>query len=129
MQLALRIDVGTVLVNQVANNPSLWTLPALSGYPQIDLGSAQPGTLPGLGGATNGFTPTSPAASSPIQPVPSSLPTSPAQTPSVYATPSSAIDPIETATPISIEVPPSPAELQPFARQLPPGGIPASPVR
>ncbi len=49
MQLALTINVGTVSLNQVANNPALWSLPVLSGYPQIDLGSAPAGTVSAVG--------------------------------------------------------------------------------
>ena len=35
-QLAMSIDVGTLQLNQLAENPELWIKP--SGYPQIDLG-------------------------------------------------------------------------------------------
>jgi len=52
-QLALSIDVGTVYLNQLADNPALWTLPVLSGYPQLDLGSAPPGAIPAVGGISN----------------------------------------------------------------------------
>lgn len=42
-QLSLSIDVGTVKINGIANNPALWTLPTIT--PQIDLGTAAPGTV------------------------------------------------------------------------------------
>lgn len=44
-QLSLSIDVGTVQLNTLADNPALWSLPAMSGYPQIDLGTAAPGSV------------------------------------------------------------------------------------
>ena len=50
-QLALTIDVGTVELNQLGENPALWSLPAMSGYPQIDLGSSPPGAVPAMGSA------------------------------------------------------------------------------
>ncbi len=98
MQLALTIDVGTVLLNQVAENPALWTLPVLSGYPQIDLGSAPPGAVPAVGSANY---------------------SAPVITP-----PAVALRPPVSRTPVSIIVPPSPAELQPVTQQLRPGGMP-----
>jgi|GEM_PF-161046 len=39
MQLALSIDVGTVQLNSLAENPQLWSMPLLSGYPKINLGT------------------------------------------------------------------------------------------
>lgn len=44
-QLSLSIDVGTVQINSLADNPALWSLPVMSGYPQIDLGTAAPGSV------------------------------------------------------------------------------------
>jgi len=126
MPLALTIDVGTVYINQVADNPALWALPVLSGYPQINLGSALPGTIPVVGSAGNSFSSPAAEAMIPTQTVPSVLPANPNQSPSIYATPATSLGPTISAAPISIVVPPSPAELQPVARQLPPGGIPAS---
>jgi len=38
-KLKLSIDLGSVQLNQLTNNPALWTLPVLDGYPQVDLGS------------------------------------------------------------------------------------------
>ncbi len=39
-KLALSIDVGTVQLNQMPDNPQMWSLPVLSGYPQVDLGAS-----------------------------------------------------------------------------------------
>jgi hypothetical protein len=39
-EFSLSIDVGTVAVNGTMENAALWTMPNLSGYPQIDLGAA-----------------------------------------------------------------------------------------
>jgi len=113
MQLALTIDVGTVLLNQVAENPALWTLPVLNGYPQIDLGSAPPGAIPAVGSA--GYSAPSPVSATKINAPPS---------PSVYAIPAAPLEPPVSPPPISIIVPPSVAELQPVTQQLRPGGGP-----
>jgi len=127
MQLALTIDVGTVLLNQVAENPALWTMPVLSGYPQIDLGSAPSGAVPAVGSVGSSYAVPGAPTSIPIPTGPSVLPTNPVAPPSVYSTPAASLGPpISQAPPISIVVPPSPAELQPVTQQLPPGGIPAS---
>jgi hypothetical protein len=47
--LSLKIDMGTVQINQLAGDPAqLWTMPAFEGYPKYDLGGALPNTqLPG----------------------------------------------------------------------------------
>lgn len=50
-QMSLSINVGTVAINQIADNPSLWSLPAMSGYQQIDLGTAPPGAFPPISAA------------------------------------------------------------------------------
>jgi hypothetical protein len=36
---SLSIDVGSVTVNQPLDNPALWSMPTMAGYPQIDLGA------------------------------------------------------------------------------------------
>jgi hypothetical protein len=44
--LKLKIDMGTVQINQLAGDPSqLWTMPAFDGYQKYDLGGALPNTL------------------------------------------------------------------------------------
>ncbi len=45
-QLALSINVGTVQLNALPDNPALWSLPVMNGTPQIDLGTAAPGNVP-----------------------------------------------------------------------------------
>ncbi len=47
--MALKIDMGTVQINQLAGEPSqLWSMPAFEGYQRYDLGGALPNTqLPG----------------------------------------------------------------------------------
>jgi hypothetical protein len=47
--LALKIDMGTVQINQLSGDSSqLWTMPAFDGYQRYDLGGALPNTqLPG----------------------------------------------------------------------------------
>jgi hypothetical protein len=46
-QLAFSIDVGSVQLNQLAENRQLWTLPEISGSQRIDLGAPlSSGTLP-----------------------------------------------------------------------------------
>lgn len=42
-ELSLSIDVGSVQLNSLMDNPALWQLPAIQ--PQVDLGSAAPGTV------------------------------------------------------------------------------------
>jgi hypothetical protein len=49
-ELSLSIDVGTVAINTLGDSPQLWTLPAISGAPQVDLGSMPTaGGVPRLG--------------------------------------------------------------------------------
>lgn len=48
-QMALTIDVGTVQINQLAPNPALWQLPVLTGYPQMNLGTAPANTVSAMG--------------------------------------------------------------------------------
>ena len=45
----MKIDMGTVQINQLAGDPAqLWTMPAFDGYQKYDLGGALPNTqLPG----------------------------------------------------------------------------------
>ena len=42
-ELAFSIDVGTVQLNGLVDNPALWSLPTIT--PQVDLGTAAPGTI------------------------------------------------------------------------------------
>jgi hypothetical protein len=38
-ELSLSIDVGRVAINTLTDSPQLWTMPTMSGTPQVDLGS------------------------------------------------------------------------------------------
>jgi len=53
VQLALSINVGTVQLNSLVDNPQMWSMPVLSGYPQVDLGASSPpaATVSATGGA------------------------------------------------------------------------------
>ncbi|HMP05296.1 MAG TPA: hypothetical protein PJ982_03010 [Lacipirellulaceae bacterium] len=48
-ELSMTINVGTVELNRLTDNPAMWTMPVIAGTPAIDLGAAPPG-MPG--GAT-----------------------------------------------------------------------------
>ena len=56
--IALKIDLGNVAINQLPGDPrQLWAMPTFEGYPQYDLGGAVPGTpLPGRPVARQNFT-------------------------------------------------------------------------
>ncbi|NOY41917.1 MAG: hypothetical protein GXP26_08785 [Planctomycetes bacterium] len=103
-QLALTIDVGAVILNQAGSSPELWRLPAISGYPQVDLGTALPGTVFGTGT---------------VAPIPTNVvpqvPPGQTVTPPPVTLPLSQFNPTHTS-----------AFQQPMAHQLPPGGIPAN---
>jgi len=113
-QMSLSIDVGTVALNQVPDNPALWSLPALSGYQQIDLGTAPPGSYPTISSAASkdwstlaspgfvGLTPETVRSNGAFAPTP------------INSTPL----PIATAP-----VGPGAIRQQPVAQGLPPGGI------
>lgn len=49
-ELSLTIDVGNVQINTLIDNPQLWALPAMPGYPQVNLGGAPAGAAGTLGG-------------------------------------------------------------------------------
>jgi hypothetical protein len=73
--LAMKIDLGTMQINQLAGDPAqLWSMPVFAGYPQYNLGGALPNAqLPGRPPATFNQ-PTSPATATPIAPYPSTSP-------------------------------------------------------
>jgi hypothetical protein len=120
--LAMKIDLGTVQINQLSGDPNqLWTMPTFAGYPQIDLGGAVMTTpLPGRPFRQ----PLSPTASPMPAPYPTtgaatapmSMPTatSAASTPTNYqaapayyaAPPSAASAPPASATPAAYMRPP-----------------------
>ena len=126
MQMSLSIDVGNVALNRIVDSPNLWTLPAMSGYTQVDLGSAPPGGVPPISSAAShdwstgaspamlGLTPeTLNQTSEQLSAVPQFNTYN--STPPVFTQPS---QPYATAV-----VPASPT---PVANTLSPGGIPAS---
>ncbi|MAT70589.1 MAG: hypothetical protein CMJ58_13810 [Planctomycetaceae bacterium] len=49
-ELSLTVDVGDVQINTLIDNPQLWALPAMPGYPQVNLGGAPAGAAGTLGG-------------------------------------------------------------------------------
>ena len=107
-QLDLSIDVGTVQINQLADNPQLWQLPVMSGYPQVDLGSARADT-PQAGTAYPSATSPGTTIPSTIVPgasvpaVPSTLPTAPITGWSNSPLPSSpAMGPVPSTEPTSV---------------------------
>lgn len=115
-QLALSMDLGTVYVNQLANNPTLWSMPVLSGYPQVDLGSAPPGAVPAVGSVSN--------RGQSSYAAPKVVGSGARATPDVA--PASVYQAIPQPTPgPAFVAPPSPV-LQPITEQLPAGGIPAT---
>jgi hypothetical protein len=115
-QLSLVIEVGSVIINQTNVRPELWNMPVLSGYTQVDLGSALPGTV--FGGSPAAPMPAGGTISAPLVPQASlvyptaPMPTSPAATP-----------PWPVTLPLSEF---NPTLQQPVAQQLPPGGISAN---
>ena len=114
-QLSLSINVGDVQLNNLANNPALWSLPVLSSYPQIDLGTASPGTVPRVGSAGSrdwntlaspsivGLTPQTLRQSPPNSANlghPQALPTSPSVLPSANVLPPHSNSPPSVYTPL-----------------------------
>jgi hypothetical protein len=124
-QMDLHIDVGTVQINQMAPNPALWQLPVLTGYPQIDLGTAPANTVSAMGapGSTDWNTGASPSWLG-IDPPAGALATSSQERPiASYVMP-----PVTqtSATTVSTPVPPHTAPLAPQSQfqRLPVGGVP-----
>lgn len=52
-ELAMTIDVGTVELNRLVDNPAMWSLPAIQGSPAVDLG-VMPPSMAGGGAPTMG---------------------------------------------------------------------------
>ncbi len=113
-QLALTIDVGSVILNQTGSSPELWSMPAISGYPQVDLGTVSPAEVFGAGTVApipaTGMIPTNVGPQTP----PGQTVTPPSTPPPPVTLPLSQFNPTNTS-----------AFQQPMAQQLPPGGIPA----
>jgi hypothetical protein len=57
-ELAMTIDVGTVELNRLTENPQLWAMPTIAGSPAMDLGAQPPtnagGGVPTMGSQING---------------------------------------------------------------------------
>jgi hypothetical protein len=124
-QMALTIDVGTVQINQMAPNPALWQMPAIGGYPQINLGTATPNTISAIGapGSTDWNTGAGPGWLG-IEPPPGTLATSSQERP----TASYVMPPVTptSATTVSTPLPPTTSPLAPQSQfqRLPVGGVP-----
>lgn len=138
-QMALSIDVGTVVLNQPSLNPTLWQLPAISGCPQVDLGTAPPNTLSAIGppGSNDLGTGASPLNFG-IQPTSATFPADygqPAAASNLTRPQSQFVAPttlLPGSTP-AIQAPSTPwvapatrqaaPSAQPIQQQLPPGGV------
>ncbi|MCG8451446.1 MAG: hypothetical protein MI725_17910 [Pirellulales bacterium] len=120
-QMALSIDVGAVQLNSVPDNPALWTLPALSDYPQIDLGSAPPGAVSAIGrpGSKDWNTLASPAI---VGISPETNNTYPQVGQPLPARIADSRQPLPPPRTLQVEVPTS----GPVTQQLRPGGVPIS---
>lgn len=118
MQMSLTIDVGTVALNQMGVNPQLWSLPAMSGVQQIDLGSAPPGGVSAISTAA------SRDRSTWASPDFLGLDTQPDQFASQVALAPPRENPPLVRKTIPVQTVPVPTS-QPIAQGLPAGGIPA----
>ncbi len=105
VQLALSINVGTVQLNSLAENPQMWSMPVLSGYPQIDLGTSQAAGTPIPAAGITSVAPMAPGATAPqaapfLQTMPPGtstqgfdLPMNPANSPNLLLPPRSVYQP------------------------------------
>ncbi len=114
-QLSLSIHVGTVQINTLADNPMLWSLPTIT--PQIDLGTALPGSVAPMrsAGSNDWGTLASPAfvglSPQTLNPQPSLPPTM-------------ASAPLFLPSPTSVPVAAAPViPLGPITQRLRPGGV------
>lgn len=125
-QLSLSIDVGTVSLNALPNNPALWTLPNMSGYPQIDLGAAPPGAVSAINraGSSDWNTFASPAfvgITPEMNSTAGAYPSTPGNTPTTgFPSGNSATEPQVAQAPVTVTLPPT----EPVPQQLRPGGVP-----
>jgi hypothetical protein len=134
-ELALSIDVGTVELNRLHDNPQLWTMPANTGAPAVNLGVAPP-SMPG-GGA-------SPLGSQLIganwyDPAPDATPSLAGSIPAAPMPVASMAMPVASGSEATVQfVPPGGVAASmpdPFVSQppmsvqrLPGGGVPAAPI-
>lgn len=136
-ELALSIDMGTVEINTLGDNPQLWAMPSKPGVPLTDLGAAQASAATRRMGDqladANWYGP-GPAAGQAIIPVqqPAAAVGSPAPQPSgvaiaVIPSPMSQANgpPPQFVPPSGVEVPVLATQPHPYtaAQQLPAGGV------
>jgi hypothetical protein len=136
-ELSLSIDMGTVAVNSLAENPLLWQMPTIPGVAAIDIGSATPASAvaPPLGdqltradwygpGPAVGATPAAPP-SAPLVNVlpPSPAPVASASLSSPSAWPSQQLAPGGVAAPVATAT----RDFAPGAQRLPVGGVATTP--
>jgi hypothetical protein len=131
--MALSIDVGTVQINQLADNPALWQMPVLSGYQQMNLGTAQPNTISAMGapGSNDWNTGAAPSWLG-IEPPPGAVAASYENRPNASyvmppVTPTSATTAPLVSTPAApqfVSPTPQPQSLAPQTQSLPVGGVP-----
>lgn len=136
--LSLSIDMGTVEINTISENPQLWALPSINGAPLTDLGAATANAATprmgnqiadanwyGPGPAAGGPAPIAPPASLPAT-QPASVPSMAiAMAPPAMAQPSTGPPP-QFIQPSGIELaPPTAPATTPYpgAQQIPAGGI------
>ena len=119
-ELSLSIDVGDVQLNSLIDNPALWSLPAIA--PQVDLGSAAPGTVAPIRSAgTHDLSTFASPTTFGIAPTQvSSLPNPQLATLPVNAMPTSAAP---TITPAPVVPQPVHTNQQPITYGLQPGGV------
>lgn len=118
-ELSLSIDVGTVQLNNLVDNPALWSLPSIT--PQIDLGTAAVGAVAPIrsAGSNDWSTLASPAfVGLTPQTLQSTAPLATVAGSPTYATPAGI--PL-SELPSATRVPPT--FQQPVAQRLQPGGV------
>jgi hypothetical protein len=125
-ELAMTIDLGTVEVNRLQDNPQMWTMPAKPGYPAIDLGVQPPadpgGGAPAMGAQISGadWYNDPPIASAPQPVIGTPQPIGVAPGPQ-FVPPGGVIPQMVVAAP-AYGSPPSAST----AQRLPAGGVPTS---
>lgn len=127
-ELSLTIDVGTVQINGLVDNPQLWTMPAIPGVSQVDLGSsATPGIAPPLGEQLSRARWSDPTATAGPVPIDTALTPTPLNAPAPSM-------PLQTATqhlappatvPAQVATLPTASAPAPLPQSLPAGGVSA----
>lgn len=124
-QLRLAIDVGSVQLNVPATQPELWQLPAIAGFPRVDLGTranAETSTSPSPGDASGGPTTLSSTALSST-----TLPSAAYSSPTAGAAPTGSLPRANPILPPATLLPEtsqaSYREAAPSWQRLPAGGV------